>query len=68
MTQVLDELGLQLTENLNGVAVPSGSLSVATTAGKKAVAAGGEAAGGAAGGATDADADLQARLDDLRRE
>lgn len=61
VTQVLDELGLQLTDELSGVAVPSGSLaSVANPGAKKAVAE--------AGGATDADADLQARLDDLRRE
>ena len=66
--QVLDELGLQLTDDLAGVAVPSGSLSVAAPGGKKAVAAGGAPADGDAGGATDADADLQARLDDLRRE
>ena len=66
--QVLDELGLQLTDDLNGVAVPAGGLSVATgqAAGKKAVAA--TPAGADGGGGNDADADLQARLDDLRRE
>ncbi len=67
VTQVLDELGLQLTDQLTGVQVPEGSLSVAATAtGKKAVAAGAAAAGGGAG-ANNFD-DLQARLDDLRRE
>ena len=65
MSQVLDELGLQLTDNLAGVDVPTGSLSVAATKdGKKAVAAG----GADAGAATNADDDLQARLDDLRRD
>jgi len=65
VNQVLDELGLQLTDELAGVAgVPAGSMSVADKNKKTAVAAGAE--GG--GGATDADADLQARLDDLRRE
>ena len=71
VTQVLDELGLQLTDNLAGVDVPTGSISVGTKDGKKAVAAGaaaGAAGGASVGGATDADADLQARLDDLRRE
>ncbi len=71
VTQVLDELGLQLTDDLAGVAVPSGSLSTTVgVKGKTAVAAGGgPATEGADGGeATDADADLQARLDNLRRE
>merc|ERR1712039_908250 len=65
VNQVLDELGLQLTDELAGVAgVPAGSISAADKNKKTAVAAGGE---DGAGGATDADADLQARLDDLRR-
>jgi len=70
VSQVLDELNIQLTDDLAGVNVPAGSLTAATANkdGKKAVAAGGADDGGAAGGATDADADLQARLDDLRRE
>merc|ERR1719273_2002528 len=62
VTQVLDELGLQLTDNLAAVpGAPVGSLAPAAK-GKAAVAEGGGA------GTTDADADLQARLDDLRRE
>merc|ERR1712213_24141 len=62
VTQVLDELGLQLTDNLAAVpGAPVGSLAPAAK-GKAAVADGGGA------GTTDADADLQARLDDLRRE
>merc|ERR1712038_823062 len=62
VTQVLDELGLQLTDELTAVPAPaSGSLAPAVK-NKAAVAEGGGA------GTTDADADLQARLDDLRRE
>merc|ERR1719323_2440106 len=65
VNQVLDELGLQMTDELAGVAgVPAGSISAADKNKKTAVAAGGEDAAGA----TDADVDLQARLDDLRRE
>jgi len=77
VNQVLDELGLQLGEQLGDLPTASGSLSVAT-GGKTPVAAGGvgAAAGPApvAGGSSpstpmsDADADLQARLDKLRRD
>lgn len=63
VSQVLDELGLQLTDDLAGVAVPSGSLATTVNTGKKAVAAAGEEAGGG-----NEDADLQARLDNLRRD
>ena len=76
VSQVLDELGLQLTDQLSGLPQASGSL--AATGGKvpaMAAAAGGGAgpgagtsAGGGAGAVNDADADLQARLDNLRRE
>merc|ERR1719350_244076 len=63
VTQVLDELGLQLTDNLAAVpGAPIGSLAPAAKGKQAAVADGGAA------GTTDADADLQARLDDLRRE
>uniref|UniRef100_A0A1B6KZ58 Charged multivesicular body protein 2a n=1 Tax=Graphocephala atropunctata TaxID=36148 RepID=A0A1B6KZ58_9HEMI len=63
--QVLDELGLQLNDQLSNLPQASASLSVA--GGKVPVAA---AAGGGGGTApvSDADADLQARLDNLRRE
>merc|ERR550539_679106 len=62
VTQVLDELGLQLTDNLAAVpGAPIGSLAPAAKGKPAAVAEGGGA------GTTDADADLQARLDDLRR-
>merc|ERR1719189_661388 len=60
VSQVLDELGLQLNDKLGDVPVATGSLSVAATnKGKTAVAA---------GATDDDDADLQARLDDLRRD
>ena len=62
MSQVLDELGLQLTDQLTGLPIASGSLS--TTTGIKV----GPQAAAAAAGAVDADADLQARLNNLRRE
>merc|ERR1712209_244105 len=61
VNQVLDELGLQLNDKLGDVPVAAGSLAPAGAAkNKTAVAAG--------GGADDDDADLQARLDDLRRD
>ncbi|GLH05512.1 Charged multivesicular body protein 2a [Gryllus bimaculatus] len=64
VSQVLDELGLQLTDQLSGLPQASGSLA-ASTAKTPAAAA---AAGGAGSPAIDADADLQARLDNLRRK
>ena len=64
VSQVLDELGLQLTDQLTGLPIASGSLAstagIATKGGPQAAAAGGPA--------SDADADLQARLNNLRRE
>lgn len=67
VSQVLDELGLQLTDQLSGLPQASGSLSVAGSKQPVATAAGG---GGTDDGSnlTDADADLQARLENLRRE
>ena len=59
VTQVLDELGLQLGDQLSGVNAPSGSIATGAAGGKVPVAAGAEA---------DADADLAARLENLRRE
>ena len=56
---MLDELGLQLGDQLAGVNAPAGSLAPGTKAGKVPVAAGAE---------DDADADLAARLENLRRE
>ncbi|XP_049939215.1 charged multivesicular body protein 2a [Schistocerca serialis cubense] len=63
VSQVLDELGLQLTDQLSGLPQASGSL--AASAAKTPAAA---AAAAAQGPISDADADLQARLDNLRRE
>merc|ERR1719425_22560 len=57
VTQVLDELGLQLSDQLTGVPAASGTVGVGAQGGKVPVAA--EAA---------ADADLAARLENLRRE
>merc|ERR1719481_988763 len=58
VTQVLDELGLQLSDQLTGVPAASGTVGVGAQ-GKVAAAAAAEA---------DADADLAARLENLRRE
>ena len=61
VNQVLDELGLQLNDKLGDMPVAAGSLATTGAAkNKTAVAAGGADA--------DDDADLQARLDDLRRD
>jgi len=76
VSQVLDELGLQLNDQLSGLPQAAGSLSVAGSKQPQAAAAaalggGGGMASGGAGPTTpvsDADADLQARLDNLRRE
>lgn len=54
----MDELGLQLTDTLSGL--PKTGLNLPGAAQKQPVAA--------AEGMSDADADLQARLDNLRRE
>ncbi|KYM76975.1 Charged multivesicular body protein 2a [Atta colombica] len=65
VAQVLDELGLQLTDQLSGLPQASGSLSIAGSKQPVAAAAGNEEG---AGNLADADADLQARLENLRRE
>jgi len=59
VTQVLDELGLQLGDQLKDVPGTGATLSAPAAKGKVPVAAGADEA---------ADADLQARLDNLRRE
>ncbi|XP_065206952.1 charged multivesicular body protein 2a-like [Planococcus citri] len=64
VSQVLDELGLQLNDQLSGLNPASASLSVSQ---KTAVPTAG-GSGGGGGALSDADADLQARLDNLRRE
>lgn len=77
VAQVLDELGLQLTDQLSGLPQASGALSVSGIKQPTAVAAGAAAGGGGGGGAAaggaetpngDADDELQKRLDNLRRE
>jgi len=81
VAQVLDELGLQLTDQLSGLPQASGSLSVAGTVKQPQAVAGGAGAGGSGGAAggggggaaattpiSDADDELQKRLDNLRRE
>ena len=72
MSQVLDELGLQLTDQLSGLPQASGSLAAggvkATPIAAAAGGGGGVGGGGGPGTVNDADADLQARLDNLRRE
>lgn len=72
VNQVLDELGLQLGDKLADLSVATGTLNPA--AGSKVPQAVGATGGGGGAGAVpatpsnDADADLQARLDNLRRE
>uniref|UniRef100_A0A6P7H987 Charged multivesicular body protein 2a isoform X2 n=1 Tax=Diabrotica virgifera virgifera TaxID=50390 RepID=A0A6P7H987_DIAVI len=70
VNQVLDELGLQLNDTLSGLPQTAGSLPASGQKHPAAAAAvagsGGNSGGG--GGLSDADADLQARLDNLRRE
>jgi charged multivesicular body protein 2A len=69
VAQVLDELGLQLTDQLSGLPQASGSLSVSgIKQPQAAVAAGGGGGGGADSPSGDADDELQKRLDNLRRE
>ncbi len=60
VAQVLDELGLQLNDQLSNLPEASGSLSVPAAKQPQAAAVGAPA--------SDADADLQARLDNLRRD
>ncbi|KAL1459807.1 hypothetical protein WDU94_011761 [Cyamophila willieti] len=75
VNQVLDELGLQLGDQL--ASIPDPSSSVMSDKGKTPVAMPGHGGGssnqgggggGGGSGLSDADADLQARLDNLRRE
>lgn len=71
VAQVLDELGLQLTDQLSGLPQAAGSLSVSGIKQPTAVAAGGGGGGAAAAADSpngDADDELQKRLDNLRRE
>ncbi|KAM5236576.1 charged multivesicular body protein 2a isoform 2-T2 [Ctenodactylus gundi] len=59
VSQVLDELGLSLTDELSNLPSTGGSLSVA---------AGGKKAEASASALADADADLEERLKNLRRD
>ncbi|CAI4230967.1 unnamed protein product [Auanema sp. JU1783] len=59
VNQVLDELGIQMGEEMANIPVPSGQLGVPEKKNKTAVPA---------GSGNDIDDDLQARLDQLRRE
>ncbi|EAA01777.4 charged multivesicular body protein 2a [Anopheles arabiensis] len=69
VSQVLDELGLQLNDQLSGLPQASGSLAVSGAKVPQAAAVGAAGGSGGAGSpVSDADADLQARLDNLRRE
>merc|ERR1719282_457378 len=68
VTQVLDELGLQMTDQITGLPVAAGSVA-STAKSKTPVAAAAGAGGGGAGAGVDADTDdLEARLNNLRRE
>ncbi|XP_014783653.1 charged multivesicular body protein 2a [Octopus bimaculoides] len=58
VAQVLDELGLQMSEELSGLPSASGTLAPGTK----------QQAQAAAAGVNDADADLEARLENLRRQ
>ncbi|EFP10088.1 CRE-VPS-2 protein [Caenorhabditis remanei] len=67
VNQVLDELGIQMGEEMAGLPSAAGGLTAGgEKSGRQAVAAGG--GGGGAGGSNEVDDDLQARLDQLRRE
>lgn len=71
VAQVLDELGLQLTDQLSGLPQASGSLSVTVkqpTQPAAVIAGGGAGAVVGPAGSPDADDELQKRLDNLRRE
>ncbi|XP_074652789.1 charged multivesicular body protein 2a-like [Tubulanus polymorphus] len=65
VSQVLDELGLQMADQLSDIPTTGGT--IATPASKQPAAAAAAAGGGATGGVSDADADLEARLENLRR-
>merc|ERR1712038_1051753 len=60
VNQVLDELGLQLNDKIGDAPIAAGSLATAGPSKNKTAVA--------AGATDDDDADLQARLDDLRRD
>merc|ERR1740116_277546 len=61
VSQVLDELGLQMTDQITGLPVAGSTIGTAAKGQKAPVAA-------AEGAAADLDDDLEARLNNLRRE
>lgn len=65
VSQILDELGVQLNQKLSDLPTANSTLATAKEKGKQPVAAG--EGGGPAPPLDDADADLQARLENLRR-
>nr|CAH7745411.1 unnamed protein product [Callosobruchus chinensis] len=68
VNQVLDELGLQLGDTLSGLPAAGNALPASGQKQPAAAAAAATTGGNNGGGLSDADADLQARLDNLRRE
>uniref|UniRef100_A0A914I618 C3H1-type domain-containing protein n=1 Tax=Globodera rostochiensis TaxID=31243 RepID=A0A914I618_GLORO len=70
--QVLDELGIQMTEEMGKLPNATDGLSVGAQKDQRqpqaAAAVSGASGGGAASTVSDIDADLQARLENLRRE
>ncbi|XP_071452470.1 charged multivesicular body protein 2a [Hetaerina americana] len=68
VSQVLDELGLQLSDQLSGLPTASDSLAASRTKTPQAAAAAAGGGGVDTSPISDVDADLQARLDNLRRE
>ncbi|CAL2034394.1 hypothetical protein CAEBREN_01727 [Caenorhabditis brenneri] len=69
VNQVLDELGIQMGEEMAGLPSAAGGLNTGgEKVGRQAVAAGGGGVGGGSSGGNEVDDDLQARLDQLRRE
>lgn len=68
VSQVLDELGLQLSDQLSGLPSTSDSLAASRSKTPQAAAAAAGGGGAEASPMSDIDADLQARLDNLRRE
>lgn len=66
VSQVLDELGLQMADQLSDLPAASKAAAAGAAAKGQPQAAAAAAAGG--GGMSDADADLEARLENLRRQ
>lgn len=68
VTQILDELGVQLNQKLGELPMANSTIATKDKAGNKVpVVAGAGGGGGGGADANDADADLMARLENLRR-